>query len=182
MLFCDPLDKYDIHTDLSILEQVALVVTAPTLPPYYICSPSAATGLMLSLVLFHCLACHLWLSRVNPSTHWHAIAAGSENPCWKSRLSETSTTWVATSIFGKDARKPFSIWLRSRLLKRLWSWCLFLWFIEAGKAIRDSYIATKSVARFEREVLQGLGRGQLLASWLGVESVADTGRGIRQLR
>ena len=38
--------------------------------------------------------------------------------------------------------------------------------IEVGKAIRDSYIASKSVARFEREVLQGLGRGQLGKRWL----------------
>lgn len=38
--------------------------------------------------------------------------------------------------------------------------------IEVGKAIRDSYITRKSVARFEREVLQGLGRGQLGKRWL----------------
>jgi hypothetical protein len=38
--------------------------------------------------------------------------------------------------------------------------------IEVGKAIRNSYIARKSVARFEREVLQGLGRGQLGKRWL----------------
>lgn len=35
-----------------------------------------------------------------------------------------------------------------------------------GKAIRDSYIARKGVARFEREVLGGLARGQLGERWL----------------
>jgi hypothetical protein len=35
-----------------------------------------------------------------------------------------------------------------------------------GKAIRDSYIARKGKARFEREVLGGLSRGQLGERWL----------------
>ena len=35
-----------------------------------------------------------------------------------------------------------------------------------AKAIRDSYIARTSVARFEREVLDGLARGQLGERWL----------------
>jgi len=35
-----------------------------------------------------------------------------------------------------------------------------------GKAIRDSYIARKGEARFEREVLSGLARGQLGERWL----------------
>ena|SRR5215469_10086211 len=38
--------------------------------------------------------------------------------------------------------------------------------IEVGNLVRDSYISRKSEARFKREVLQGLERGQLDKYWL----------------